>query len=112
MAGPGLLPVDHKGTQRTYKKTAPEHLRRGGLDEMPGGDLLSRGETPNYHRRWTFSLPSSEWNRVGPVRYCHQAKKVARPVDSGRAKGLFHAMLIRGGRDALFPMGMLRCDAV
>ena len=81
MAGPGLLPVDHKGDTAGAQKTAPERMRRGGLDEMPGGDLLSRGETPNYHRRWTFSLPSSEWNRVGPVRYCHQAKKVARPVE-------------------------------
>ena len=87
MAGSGLLPVDHKGDMAgAQNKTAPEPVRRGGFDEMPGGDLLSRGETPNYHRRWTFSLPSSEWNRVGPVRYCHQAKKVARPVESGRAQ--------------------------
>ena len=102
MAGPGLLPVDHKGGTTGAQKTAPELLRRGGLDEMPGGDLLSRGETPNYHRRWTFSLPSSEWNRVGPVRYCHQAKKVARPLLRGRAQDCsMHCSL---------NVGMLRCD--
>ena len=39
----------------------------------PGGVLLSHGETPHYHRRRTFSLPSSKWDRVVPARYCRQA---------------------------------------
>src|SRR5689334_5268255 len=25
-----------------------------------------------YHRRWEFSRPSSEWDRVFTSRYCHQ----------------------------------------
>lgn len=40
---------------------------------MPGGDLLSHGEAPHYHRRAAFSLPSSEWDRVVPAGYGHQA---------------------------------------
>ena len=42
---------------------------------MPGSVLLSHGEAPYYHRRKTFSLLSSEWNQVVPVRYGHQAKR-------------------------------------
>ena len=41
---------------------------------MPGSVLLSHGETPHYHRRWAFSLPSSGWDRVVPTRYGRQAK--------------------------------------
>lgn len=39
---------------------------------MPGGDLLSHGEAPHYHRRRAVSLPSSGWDRVVPTRYCRQ----------------------------------------
>ena len=34
----------------------------------PGGDLLSHGETPHYHRRWMVSLLSSRWDQVVPKR--------------------------------------------
>ena len=37
----------------------------------------SRVGSPHYHRRWTFSLPSSEWDRVVPARYCRQANRYA-----------------------------------
>jgi hypothetical protein len=40
---------------------------------MPGSDLLWHGLRPHYHRRRAFSLPSSEWDRVVPARYCRQA---------------------------------------
>ena len=43
-------------------------------NKMPGGVLLSHGETPHYHQRWAFSLLSSEWIQVVPARYCRQAK--------------------------------------
>ena len=36
-------------------------------------DLLSHGETPHYHRRYAFSLLSSEWIQVVPTRYGRQA---------------------------------------
>ena len=39
----------------------------------PGDDLLSHGETPNYHRRCIVSLLSSGWNQVGPILYGRQA---------------------------------------
>ncbi len=33
-------------------------------------------DAPHYHRRWTVSLPSSEWDRVVPARSSHQAKRM------------------------------------
>ena len=44
---------------------------------MPDNDLLSHGQVPHYHRRWTVSLLSSEWIQVVHVRHDHQAKLVA-----------------------------------
>ena len=38
-----------------------------------GGDLLSRDLSSDYHRRADVSLPGSEWDRVGPSGYDHQA---------------------------------------
>lgn len=48
---------------------------RSGLfhEKVPGSDLLSHGEAPHYHRRWAFSLLSSEWDQVVPARYGRQA---------------------------------------
>ena len=46
--------------------------------KKPGGDLLSHGETPYYHRRCVISLPSSEWDRVVPTRYGRQANCLSR----------------------------------
>ena len=43
---------------------------------MPDNDLLSHGQMPHYHRRWTVSLLSSEWIQVVHVRHDHQAKLV------------------------------------
>ena len=39
----------------------------------PGSDLLSHGEAPHYHRRYTVSLLSSRWDQVVPVLYGRQA---------------------------------------
>lgn len=33
----------------------------------PGGDLLSRDLSSDYHRRTNVSLPGSGWDRVGPL---------------------------------------------
>src|SRR5260221_10662433 len=38
-----------------------------------GDVLLSRGLSPYYHRGCSVSLPCSEWERVVPLRYCHQS---------------------------------------
>ena len=39
----------------------------------PGGYLLSRDLSSDYHRRAKVSLPGSGWDRVGPMGYDHQA---------------------------------------
>ena len=59
---------------------------------MPGSDLLSHGETPHYHRRWTFSLLSSEWDQLVPgeyeptcllaQRYAHSQRNTLPPADA------------------------------
>ena len=44
----------------------------------PGGDLLSRDLSSDYHRRADVSLPGSEWDRVGPSGYDHRASDLLR----------------------------------
>ena len=41
----------------------------------PGGYLLSRDLSSDYHRRANVSLPGSEWDRVGPSGYDHQGSR-------------------------------------
>lgn len=55
------------------KKKPRQHKLSGFLVLKPGSVLLSHGETPNYHRRKSVSLPSSRWDRVVPLRYGRQA---------------------------------------
>lgn len=45
-----------------------------------GDVLLSHGLSPYYHRGCSVSLPCSEWERVGPLRYCHQRPEPGRVV--------------------------------
>src|SRR6266446_6902877 len=45
-----------------------------------GDVLLSHGLSPYYHRGCSVSLPCSEWERVGPLRYCHQRPEPGRAV--------------------------------
>ena len=52
------------------KKSPASSLEEAG--HIPGNDLLSRGLSPNYHRRGSVSLPGSEWDRVVPLRSGHQ----------------------------------------
>ena len=40
---------------------------------MLSNDLLLHADA-HYHRRGCVSLPSSEWDRVVPQRYCHQGE--------------------------------------
>ena len=44
----------------------------------PGGYLLSRDLSSDYHRRADVSLPGSEWDRVGPSGYDHRASDLLR----------------------------------
>src|SRR5881397_4111532 len=56
-------------SSRRYKKK-PSTLTSKVLGS--GDVLLSHGLSPYYHRGCSVSLPCSEWERVGPLRYCHQ----------------------------------------
>ena len=54
----------------------PESKMPDGLNHRAfcsGDVLLSHGLSPYYHRGCSVSLPCSEWERVGPLRYCHQS---------------------------------------
>ena len=54
------------------QRKAPQNFRSAGL-VYPGSYLLSRDLSSDYHRRADVSLPGSEWDRVGPSGYDHQA---------------------------------------
>ena len=51
--------------------------------QIPGNDLLSRGLSPNYHRRSSVSLPGSGWDRVVPLRSGHQKAIPSFPTELG-----------------------------
>jgi hypothetical protein len=56
---------------RTQKLKCPMRLTHRAFSS--GDVLLSHGLSPYYHRGCSVSLPCSEWERVGPLRYCHQS---------------------------------------
>ncbi len=43
------------------------------MGKNPGGDLLLRDLSSDYHWRGSVSLPGSERDRVGPLRSGHRA---------------------------------------
>src|SRR5437667_9241082 len=53
------------------KCKSPAEIPSGAFSS--GDVLLSHGLSPYYHRGCSVSLPCSEWERVGPLRYCHQS---------------------------------------
>ena len=55
---------------RSPRKEKPSTLTGKVLGS--GDVLLSHGLSPYYHRGCSVSLPCSEWERVVPLRYCHQ----------------------------------------
>ena len=59
-------------SQHRKLKTPPEN--RWGF--YSGDVLLSHGLSPYYHRGCSVSLPCSEWERVVPLRYCHQRREL------------------------------------
>jgi hypothetical protein len=50
------------------KKAQPRKLSGLGSGDV----LLSHDLSSHYHRGCNVSLPCSEWERVVPLRYCHQ----------------------------------------
>src|SRR5213078_961154 len=90
-------------SSRRYKKK-PSTLTSKVLGS--GDVLLSHGLSPYYHWGCSVSLPCSEWERVGPLRYCHQsagdhwrfaaiAATQARGRISGYENPFFKELLIR-----------------
>ena len=76
------------------------HKGDRGFAVNPGGDLLSHGEAPHYHRRYTVSLLSSAWDQVVPVLSGRQEKGWYRTIR--RAHRAVQAFgLIAKGCDAL-----------
>ena len=58
----------------------------------PGGYLLSRDLSSDYHRRADVSRPGSEWVRVGPSGYDHQVSgsgATSLPIWLSFLQGLF-----------------------
>ena len=70
--GRPIAEVIHPG-----KWKAPQSVCFAGLI-YPGSYLLSRDLSSDYHRRADVSLPGSEWDRVGPSGYDHQALDLLR----------------------------------
>ena len=59
-------------SSRRRQTKRPAHLMT--CRALCSGDvLLSHGLSPYYHRGCSVSLPCSEWERVVPLRYCHQS---------------------------------------
>ena len=64
------------GTRPTKEKA--QHLVSKVLGINSGNVLLSHNLEMHYHRGCSVSLPCSEWERVGPLRYDHQSSKPQR----------------------------------
>ena len=65
----------------------------------PGGYLLSRDLSSDYHRRADVSHPGSEWDRVGPSGYDHQVARsftLYRLLTVYPVGHVFAALLLRG----------------
>src|SRR5690606_1079142 len=82
------------------RKEKPPTLRLGVLGKDPGDDLLSHADA-HYHRRVSVSLPSSEWDRVVPLSYCHQGDRGGSPAPDGviRTRSSAHALKGKGSSE-------------
>ena len=66
----------HGGRLCAFSRTNERSPRTGyeGFSIGPGGDLLSHGQVPHYHRRKAVSRSCSGWEGVVPARYGRQGK--------------------------------------
>ena len=69
--------VRSKSAGAARRRKSPQNFRSAGF-VYPGSYLLSRDLSSDYHRRADVSLPGSEWDRVGPSGYDHQASALLR----------------------------------
>ena len=69
-----LIPIKtiNKFPLFSEKPKTPDALTSGVHTNKLGGDLLSHGNLPHYHRHNSVSLLSSVWNQVGPPHYRRQ----------------------------------------
>jgi hypothetical protein len=68
------------------KTRTPSGFHRAGF--INSGDvLLSRNLEMHYHWGCSVSLPCSEWERVGPLRYNHQKAGEAEASPWGNRQG-------------------------
>ena len=69
-----LIPIKtiNKFPLFSEKPKTPDALTSGVHTNKLGGDLLSHGNIPHYHRHNSVSLLSSVWNQVGPPHYRRQ----------------------------------------
>ena len=68
-------------SRRRQKSKMPDGINHRAF--YSGDVLLSHGLSPYYHRGCSVSLPCSEWERVGPLRYCHQTRGALALLGSG-----------------------------
>src|ERR1700675_353618 len=76
---------------RHLDDASPKKKTRLIVSNEPGrnsGDvLLSHNLSSHYHRGCSVSLPCSEWERVGPLRYDHQRAGEAEATPCGNVQG-------------------------
>ncbi len=74
------------GLRPCSSRTVQESKTPDGMNHRAfysGDVLLSHGLSPYYHRGCSVSLPCSEWERVVPLRYCHQSGEALALLGSG-----------------------------
>src|ERR1700745_3624372 len=79
--------IDNENDFKSQKTRTPSGFHRAGF--INSGDvLLSRNLEMHYHWGCSVSLPCSEWERVGPLRYDHQKAGEAEVSPRGDGGGL------------------------
>jgi hypothetical protein len=86
--GVGRVSVSKAFAPPTKTRT-PSGFHRAGF--INSGDvLLSRNLEMHYHWGCSVSLPCSEWERVGPLRYNHQKAGEAEASPWGEGRSLLN----------------------
>src|SRR5580704_10061354 len=96
---------------RKKKKRTPTDFRRAGF--INSGDvLLSRNLEMHYHWGCSVSLPCSEWERVGPLRYNHQKAGEAEASPWGNRQGRSLLNFARKSGDCVCRDGFKRLEVI
>jgi hypothetical protein len=84
---------EHEDDRRgSRKRENPDRLSPGGVHNS-GDVLLSHNLEMHYHWGCSVSLPCSEWERVGPLRYDHQKAGEAETSPWGKTSGAVFSQL-------------------